>query len=84
MTMTKGIRVSVTKTACLCVCSLMLFKLINSFPNDTILGMSKFKANADDKYGVAEIMGFAFERVENIVGKGNVMDDHSFKHGFLP
>ena len=39
-------------------------------PNDTILGMSKFKANPDDKFGVAEIMGFVFERVENIVGKG--------------
>ena len=38
--------------------------------NDTIMGMSKFKASADNKLGVAEIMGFVFERVENIVGKG--------------
>ena len=29
--------------------------------------MSKFKANADNKFGVAEIMGLVFERVENIV-----------------
>ena len=43
---------------------------INSLPNDTILGMSKFKAIADDKFGMAEIIGFVFERVENIVGKG--------------
>ena len=42
----------------------------SSLPNDTILGMSNFKASADDKFGVAEIMGFVFEWVENIVGKG--------------
>ena len=30
--------------------------------------MSKFKASAV-VFGVAEIMGFVFERVENIVGK---------------
>ena len=45
--------------------SLTLIKL----PKDTILGMSKFKANADDKFGLAEIIRFVFERVENIVGK---------------
>ena len=32
--------------------------------------MSKFKASANGKFGVAEIMRFVFERVENIVGKG--------------
>ena len=43
---------------------------IYSLLNDTILGMSKFKASADDKFVVAEKMGFVFERVENIVEKG--------------
>ena len=32
--------------------------------------MSKFKASSDDKFGGAEIMGFVFERLANIVGKG--------------
>ena len=32
--------------------------------------MSKFKASAEDKFGVAEIMEFVFEWVKNIVGKG--------------
>ena len=32
--------------------------------------MSKFKTSTDDKFGMAEIMAFVFERAENIVGKG--------------
>ena len=51
---------------------------INSFPNNTILGISKFKAS--DKFGVAEIIGFAFERVENIVGKG---ENAGYQHFLL-
>ena len=42
--------------------------------------MSKFKASADDKFGVAEIMGFVFERVENIVGKG---ENAGYQHFLL-
>ena len=42
----------------------------NSLPNDTILGMSKFKASTDNKFGMDEIKEFVFERVENIVRKG--------------
>ena len=42
--------------------------------------MSKFKASADDKFGVAEMMGFVFERVENIVGKGK---NASYQHFLL-
>ena len=43
-------------------------------------GMSKFKGRADDKFGEAEIIGFVFERVGNIVGKG---ENAVYQH-FLP
>ena len=42
--------------------------------------MSKFNASADDKFGVAEIMGFVFERVENTVGKG---ENAGYQHFLL-
>ena len=42
--------------------------------------MFKFKASADDKLGVTEIMGFVFERVENIVGKG---ENAGYQHFLL-
>ena len=38
--------------------------------NDNILNRTKFKAFADDKLNVAKIMISVFDRVENIVGKG--------------
>ena len=62
---------------------------INSLPNDTFFWMSKFKTNADDKFGVADMMEFVFERVEN-VGKGEdagyqlVTFPTMFSKGFLP
>ena len=37
-----------------------------------------FNASTDDKFGVAEIMGFVFERVENIEGKGENAGDQHF------
>ena len=43
--------------------------MINPFPNDKILDWSKFKAFADDKSKVAQMMNFVLDRVENIVGK---------------
>ena len=48
----------------------MTGNLINSLPNDKILDMTKLKAFADDKIIVAQIMISVFDRVENIVGKG--------------
>ena len=42
--------------------------------------MPKFKASTDDKFGLAEIMGFVFERVENIVGKG---ENAGYQHFLL-
>ena len=42
--------------------------------------MSKFKANTDDNFGVAEIMGIVLGRVENIVGKG---ENAGYQHFLL-
>ena len=42
----------------------------NPLPNNKILDKSKLKAFADDKIEFDEIMIFVFDRVENIVGKG--------------
>ena len=39
-------------------------------PNDKILDMTKLKAFADDKINVPQIMISVFDRVEDIVGKG--------------
>ena len=39
-------------------------------PNDEILVWSKLKAFADDKSNIAQIVKFASERFENIVGNG--------------
>ena len=50
---------------------------IISFANDKNLGMSKFKSFADDKCDLAEVVGFVFERAENIVRKGeNACNQH--------
>ena len=43
---------------------------VNSLPNDNILDRSKLKTFADDKITVTENLKFVFERVENIMGKG--------------
>ena len=43
---------------------------INSLPNDTILDVTKLKAFADDKINIAQMMVSVFDRIENIVGKG--------------
>ena len=42
----------------------------NSLPNNNILDLSKLKAFADDKIQLTKIMIFVFDRIENIVGKG--------------
>ena len=42
--------------------------------------MFKFQASADNKFGLAEIKGFVFERVENIVGKG---ENAGYQHFLL-
>ena len=47
-----------------------LGSIINYLPNDIILVRSELKAFADDKMNVAKMMISVFNRVENIVGKG--------------
>ena len=41
----------------------------NSQPHNEILAFSKLKTSADEKLQVGQMMKFALERVENIVGK---------------
>ena len=43
---------------------------INSLPNDKISDWSKLKAFADNKIKILKMIIFVFDRVENIVGKG--------------
>ena len=42
----------------------------NSLPNDKFLDPTKFRAFADDNSNVTKMVIFLFDRVENIVGKG--------------
>ena len=57
---------------------LFLKYLINSLPNEKILNWTKLKACADDKQDVAKIMISVYDRVENIVGKGENAGDQHF------
>ena len=43
----------------------------NFFPNDTILWMSKFKASANDKFGVAEIKELSLKGQKTLLEKEN-------------
>ena len=61
--------------------------MIDSLPNDKILDWAKLKALADDTIKLAKMMIFVFDRVENIVEKGeNAGNQHFllFPHCFLP
>ena len=57
---------------------LYLSNVFNSLPNDKILARSKLKAFADDKTEFSKIMNFVFDRVENIVGKGENAGNQHF------
>ena len=57
----------------------IVWERINSLPNDKILDVIKLKAFADDKINVAQMMIPVFDRVENIVGKG----EHAVYQHFL-
>ena len=52
----------------------------NSLPNNKILDWSKLKAFADNKIKVAKMMISVFNRVENIVGKG---ENAGYQHFLL-
>ena len=52
----------------------------NPLPNDKFLDMTILKAFADNKIKVLKMMIFVFDRVENIVGKG---ENAGYQHFLL-
>ena len=64
---------------CLSIC---LYHELNPFPCDKILDQTKLKAFADDKLNVTKIVISVFDRVENIVEKGEIActSNYSFSH----
>ena len=54
--------------------------MVYSLPNDKILDVKKLKAIADDKFNVGKIVISLFDRVENIVGKG---ENAAYQHFLL-
>ena len=48
------------------------------FPNDKILDLTKLKAFADDKLNLTKVIMSVFDRVENIVGKGEIACTSNF------
>ena len=55
-------------------------KGLNSLPNNSFLDWSKFKAFADDKLNVTEIIISVFVWTENIVGEG---ENAGYQHFLL-
>ena len=56
------------------------FSEINSLPNDIISDWSKLEAFADVKIKVLQMIVFAFNRLKNIVGKG---ENVGYRHYLL-
>ena len=52
--------------------------VFNPFPNDKILDQTKLKAFADQKLNVTKMIISVFDRVENIVGKGEIACTSNF------
>ena len=55
---------------------------LNSFPHKKSLDQTKLKAFADDKLNVTKVIISVFDRVENIVGKGEIASTSNFS--FFP
>ena len=55
-------------------------KVTNSLPNNKILDVTKLRAIAGDKINVAQMMISVFDRVANIVGKG---ENAGYQHFLL-
>ena len=55
---------------------------INPFPQYKILDQTNLEAFADDKLNVTKMLILVFDRVENIVGKGEIActSNFSFSH----
>ena len=63
------------------ICKLLsAWKSLNSLANDKILNRPKLKAFADDNLNVAKMMISLYDRVENIVGKG---ENAGYQHFLL-
>ena len=56
--------------------------VFNPFPQDKILDQPKLKAFADDTLNVTKMVISVFDRVENMVGKGEIActSNFSFSH----
>ena len=52
--------------------------VLNPFPHEKILDQTKLKAFADDKLDVTKMIISVFDRVENIVGKGEIACKSNF------
>ena len=52
--------------------------MFNPFPLEKILDQTKLKAFADDKLNATKMLISVFDRVENIVGKGEISCTSSF------
>ena len=52
--------------------------VLNPFPHDKILDQTKLKAFADDKLNVTKMIISVFDRVENIVGIGEIACTSNF------
>ena len=63
-------------------CLVSGYNVFNPFPQDKILGQVKLKAFADDKLNVTKMIISVFDRVENIVRKGEIActSNFSFSH----
>ena len=53
---------------------------INSLPNNKILNVTRLKAFADDKFSVAKVMISLFDKIQNIVRKG---ENAGYQHFLL-
>ena len=54
--------------------------IINPLTDKRFLASSKLKAFADDNFNMAQIVQFFFEKVENVVGKG---ENAGYQHFLL-
>ena len=58
---------------------------VNPLPHDKTLDQTKSKAFVNDKFSVTKMIISVFDRVENIVGKGEIAPFPSkFSKGFFP
>ena len=55
-----------------------LLAMFNPFPHNKILDQTKLKAFADDKLIMTKMIISVFDRVENIVGKGEIACTSNF------